>query len=205
MAADLERPLVAVANRVYEASGIEVPPRLIRVEPYVTQRGTTATEVRLSYRGPLSPAGDLPRVRFDLTADEAMVEPPTPRPVSHPYPDGLPEGARARSYSLPELLAEKLRALGDRCLPRDLYDVVNIHRRVASGLTGEGVLAILRVKCAHKSLAVPTLDSVRRLIGRGEIYTEWDNMLRHQVPALAPASEFVAELPDVFAWLDAGA
>jgi hypothetical protein len=58
--ADLERRLVAVANRVYEASGIEVPPRLIRVEPYVTQRGMTATEVRLSYRGPLSPAGDLP-------------------------------------------------------------------------------------------------------------------------------------------------
>jgi hypothetical protein len=61
------------------------------------------------------------------------------------------------------------------------------------------VLAILRLKCAYKSLGVPTLDSVRRLIERGEIHTAWDNMLRRQVPALAPARAFVAELP---AWLD---
>jgi len=134
-----------------------------------------------------------------------IVEPPSGRPVSHPYPDGLPEGACARSYSLHELMAEKLRALGDRCLPRDPYDVVNIHRRAAAGLAAERVLAVLRAKCAHKDLGVPNLDSVRRLIERGEIHAEWDNMLRHQVAALAPAREFVAGLADVFAWLEATA
>jgi len=64
---DLREQLAAAARRVYEASGIEVPLDLIRVQSYVTRRGTPATEVRLSYRGPLSARGDLPRVRLDLT------------------------------------------------------------------------------------------------------------------------------------------
>ena len=45
-----------------------------------------------------------------------------------------PAGPGPGEYSLAEILGEKLRALGDRCLPRDLYDVVNIHRRAGVGL-----------------------------------------------------------------------
>ena len=36
--------------------------------------------------------------------------------------------AEVLCYSLPELLGEKLRALAERCRPRDLYDVVHTHR-----------------------------------------------------------------------------
>lgn len=198
---DLREQLADAARRVYEASGIEVPLDLIRVQSYVTRRGTPATEVRLSYRGPLSARGDLPRVRLDLTLDEAVVRPPILRPVSHPYPDHLPGVARARSYSLAEILGEKLRALGDRCLPRDLYDVVSIHRRAEVGLHGADVREILHAKCAHKGLEVPTLASVLRQVDAGEIHSEWENMLRYQLPALPPAEAFVAELPRLFAWL----
>jgi predicted nucleotidyltransferase component of viral defense system len=200
-AAHLRERLAAVADRLYEASGIEVPLEHIRVESYVTRRGHPATEVRLSYRGPLAPRGDLPRVRLDLTLDEVVVQRPTLRSVAHPYPDRLPGAARARSYSLAEILGEKLRALGDRCLPRDLYDVVNIHRKAGVSLLAAEVLEILRAKCAHKALAVPTLASVQLDVSRGEIHAEWENMLRYQVPALPPADQFVAELPGLFAWL----
>ena len=53
------------------------------------------------------------------------------QPVAHPFSDVGSDGAvdhvaDVLCYSLPELLGEKLRALAERCRPRDLYDVVRI-------------------------------------------------------------------------------
>jgi len=41
-------------------------------------------------------------------------------------------------YSLVELFGEKLRALSERCRPRDLYDVVHMHRH--PDLVGRGAI-----------------------------------------------------------------
>ena len=46
------------------------------------------------------------------------------RPIRHLYPDELPAPATTRCYSLEEVFAEKIRALGQRGRPRDLYDVI---------------------------------------------------------------------------------
>lgn len=58
-----------IVDQVYEASGIEIPKEQIRFEAYTTTRGSQAIEGRVYYRGPRRPAGDLPRVKIDLTAD----------------------------------------------------------------------------------------------------------------------------------------
>ena len=86
-------------------------------------------EGRIYYRGPRRPGGDLPRIKVDLTADEVLIHDPVHREVTHPYSDGLPGPPRIACYSLPEIFGEKLGALAERCLPRDLYDVINIFRR----------------------------------------------------------------------------
>jgi predicted nucleotidyltransferase component of viral defense system len=146
----------AIGERIYEASGIEVPRELIRFEAYTTRRGRRAVEGRVSYRGPLQPRGDLPRVKLDLTADEVLVQDPVARQVTHPFTDGLPADATVRCYSIAEVFAEKIRALSDRCLPRDLYDVVSIHRHPDLALEASSVYGILERKCAYKGIGVPT-------------------------------------------------
>lgn len=57
------------------------------------------------------------------------------RPVAHPYTDN-PEGRMAaRCYAFEEVFGEKIRALGERTRPRDLYDVVNLFRNDALRLS----------------------------------------------------------------------
>jgi predicted nucleotidyltransferase component of viral defense system len=190
-----------IGGRIYEASGIEVPRELIRFEAYTTRRGRRAVEGRVSYRGPLQPRGDLPRLKLDLTADEILVQEAVPRQVAHPFTDGLPDGATIQCYSMSEVFAEKIRALSERCLPRDLYDVVSIHRHPDLALEPRDVHSVLQRKCAHKGIAVPTLEAINQLIATGELAGEWENMLRHQLPELPPFAAFLAELQSLFEWL----
>ena len=96
------------------------------------KRGKPTIEGRLGYLGPLGMPTP-PKVKLDLTADEVIVRRLDLRPVMHPFSDAPSSPAAGHlahvvCYSLPELLGEKIRALAERCRPRDLYDVVHTHR-----------------------------------------------------------------------------
>lgn len=170
------------------------------------KRGQPTIQARIAYVGPLA-SPQTPKVKLDLTADEVLVRPLERRPVFHPFTDLDASGhsdhlTDVLSYSLPELMGEKLRALAERCRPRDLYDVIHTHRH--PDLIGQEreVLAVLVEKCAHAGIETPTLESMRATAFRSEIETEWENMLGHQLPYLPPFETFWAELDDVFAWLE---
>lgn len=197
---DLDRlvPLVQrMLVRVSERSGIDfsvAEPRF-RVRP-----SGTSVEGRVYYRGPrqtTTPGS----VKLDLSADEQVVRPPVLRSIAHPYPDPLPPPGSVRCYSFEEVFAEKLRAMGQRGRPRDLYDIINLFRRNDLRLHGTLVRDVLVEKCRIKSVDVPTADSVASAPHRAELDAEWANMLGHQLPALPPLEQFVEELPDLFAWL----
>lgn len=98
-------------------------------------------------------------------------------------------------------MGEKLRALAERCRPRDLYDVIHTHRHPDLIGRQAEVLAVLIEKCAHAGIDVPDLESLRATAFRAEIETEWHNMLGHQLPYLPAFDTFWNELDDVFAWL----
>jgi predicted nucleotidyltransferase component of viral defense system len=191
-----------IADRVYEASGIEIPREQIRFEQYKTRRGSTAVEGRVYYRGPRRPGGDLPRVKIDLTADEVLVDSPILRGIAHPYTDEFPDPPRVTAYSLPEIFGEKLRALAERCLPRDLYDVIHLYRRVDLRGTPDVVRRILTEKCRYKEIPVPTVATIEAGPRRAELEAEWQHMLGHQLPELPPPEVFLAELRELFAWLE---
>jgi hypothetical protein len=106
-------------------------------------------------------------------------------------------------YSITELFAEKLRALAERCRPRDLYDVVHMHRHPDLIGRQKPVAAALARKCDHAGIDLPTLDTIRSSPFRQEIEAEWENMLGHQLPQpLPPFNGFWSDLDDVFRWLD---
>jgi predicted nucleotidyltransferase component of viral defense system len=110
------------------------------------------------YRGPIAPSGSLPRIKLDLTADEILVKTAVERVVAHPYSDVPPEGLRCRCYDFDEVFAEKLRALGERGRPRDLYDVVNPFRNGQFRDAGAAILSLLWRKCSYKGATVPSTD-----------------------------------------------
>ncbi len=116
---------------VYDRTGIEVPADAQRFDLHRNPRGQLSCQARIAYRGPVSPRGsNMPRVKFDLTADELLVLPAVRLRVFHPYSDEPPEGIAIGSYAYEEAFAEKTRALAERARPRDLYDVVNLFRNV---------------------------------------------------------------------------
>ena len=134
--------------------------------------------------------------------NETVVHPPILREITHLFSDQLPEPGTVRTYSFEEIFAEKIRAMGDRCRPRDLYDVVNIFRRGDFRKHSHLVYEILIAKCDFKSIPVPTFELLETSPFRAELTSEWEHMLGHQLPELPPIGPFWEELEALLAWLE---
>jgi len=201
-AAFLSECIADVARWVYEASGLELPESARKFEVFRNPRGKAAAQARIGYRGPLARVGEVPRIKLDLASDEALVLPPVRRRIHHPYSDDPEEGLSALCYAYEEVFAEKMRALAERMRPRDLYDVVHLHRRRDLQPDCVQVRTTLRRKCEFKGIEIPTFDALAERAERAELESEWANMLAHQLPALPPFAQFWSELPEVFAWIE---
>jgi hypothetical protein len=189
--------LAGLLDRVEQETGIVLSsrPPVVRMRP----DGRTA-EGRIYYRGPRGAPGEA-RVKLDLTYDETVVEEPVRRPIAHAYDEPLPGDGAVRCYAFVEVFAEKIRALGQRTRPRDLYDVVNLYRRADLREDRDLVLGVLERKCAYKDVPLPTLETVMAADRVAELRTDWQAMLAHQLPVLPPIDEFLATLEGVFDWL----
>ena len=194
---DVLEAISRVLDRVYQESGIDSTLR----RPVSRKRPKgIAAEARVYYRGPRNTPGPA-SVKFDLTNDELLVRPPVLRTVYHEYPDTLPSPGMVRCYSFEELFAEKLRAMGERSRPRDLYDIVNLFRRPDFRQHADLVLDVFKQKCQAKGIPVPSAESIRASSMFAELESEWGNMLAHQLRALPNFDHFWAEVPRIFAWL----
>ena len=188
-----------IAEWMYDHSGIDISAQSPRFRAYRNPRGGLQIEGRVYYRGPMQPRGSVPRVKLDLTADERIVLPPVERDVAHPYSDYPEDGMSARTYPLTELVGEKIRALGERARPRDLYDVISLFRGQDLRLEASAVLQVLREKCEFKGIPVPDAASLQFF--KEEMEGDWEAMLGHQLPAVPPIESFWSAIPEFFTWL----
>jgi len=190
--------LTEMLDGIEQASGLTLlsRPPVVRMRP-----GGRSAEGRVYYRGPRGAPGEA-RVKLDLTYDELVVEDTERRTISHAYDDGLPGDGSVRSYAFVEVFAEKLRALGQRSRPRDLYDVVNLYRRADLRDERALVRTVLERKCEYKGVAVPTLEAITAADKAADLRADWAAMLEHQLPTLPPIDEFVDTLELLFAWLE---
>jgi predicted nucleotidyltransferase component of viral defense system len=172
-AVDVEPRLRSVLQQITEEAGID-----FSVEPLRLQESSDGRycEGRVFYRGPLG-ARNPSRIKVDLSTHEKVVRPTVLRPIAHPYPDVLPSPAMVRCYLFEELFAEKIRAMGERARPRDLYDIIYLFRRPDFRRYPEVIRAVLAEKCESKGIAVPTHESVLILPQQQELESEWENML----------------------------
>jgi predicted nucleotidyltransferase component of viral defense system len=195
-------PAIArVLERVTDASGIDFSAMQPR---FRTRASGRSTEGRVYYRGPRA-APMAASIKLDLSRDEALARPAVPRPIAHAYDDELPEPATVLCYCFEEVFAEKIRAMGERSRPRDLYDIVNLYRRPDLRLQATEIRAVLIEKCTTKGVPVPTFASVQSSELVAELESEWANMLAHQLPVLPPFAQFWDELAALFPWLEGGA
>ena len=193
-----------IGEWIYEQAGVEIPEQLQEFELFQNPRGTVSCQGKLSYRGPIAPrAGALPRVKLDLTSDERLVLPPTERVVFHDYSDAPVERITVRCYAYEEAFGEKTRALAERTRPRDLYDVVNLYRNTEARPQPDVLLDVVRQKCEHRGIPVPTLAQLE--IHRGDLEGSWEPMLGHQLQALPPVESYWNALPEFLSWLETGA
>jgi predicted nucleotidyltransferase component of viral defense system len=195
-------PLISeVLARVNGACGIDFSVQ----EPRVRLRpGGRTAEGRVYYRGPRG-APTPARIKLDLSADEVLARPPVLRSIAHAYPDELPPTAQVRCYAFEELFAEKIRAMGERSRPRDLYDIVNLFRREDLRLEQGLIRSTLERKCESKGIDLPTHDAIDSSPLRVELESEWESMLGHQLPVLPPFEQFWEEAEVLFQWLEGDA
>jgi predicted nucleotidyltransferase component of viral defense system len=199
LAADDVLPILrGLLDRVNQASGIDFSVEAPRLRLRNARR---AAEGRVYYIGPRGTPGPA-SIKLDLDGEEGVLRPTQWRPIAHAYDDGLPGPATVQCYSFLEVFAEKLRAMGERGRPRDLYDIVNLFRLADLRPEPETLRSLFAEKCDRKGIAVPTFASLQASETRAELASEWASMLAHQLPKLPPLASFWRELESLFRWLE---
>ena len=84
----------------------------------------------------LGPRGDkrAASIKLDISSGEKIIFPTIQRKILHSYSNELPQPTTVRCYAFEEIFAEKLRAMGERGRPRDLYDIVFLFRYKKSNI-----------------------------------------------------------------------
>ena len=196
----LTQQFTEIAEWLYEACGIKLPQDRFKFDIYENPRGKKSCQGRI-YCGSYFASGkkSMPRVKLDLTVDEVLVMPPSRQTVIHSYSDVPGNSIHVNCYSYPEVFGEKVRALGERGRPRDLYDVINLYRN--DQLPAPAIIDdLLAQKCAYKEIEKPKLADMGRY--RAALTQNWEPMLAHQLPALPAFELYWDALPEFFAWLE---
>ncbi len=107
--------------------------------------------LKLNYTGPLAKASGIKNViKVDLTQDEPIIGKTETKRIISIYPDD-PE-ASIKSYSLEEIMAEKMRSILERGKSRDYFDVWKLLKLYSSRMSQPEVTRIFLKKCDHKQL-----------------------------------------------------
>jgi predicted nucleotidyltransferase component of viral defense system len=194
--------LKELSEWTYEETGIEIPLKGLSVEFYTNLQGSLSAQAKLSYLGPLKQKqrNSLPTIKLDLTPHEKVVLIPEQREIFHHYSD-KPNSPKAFCYGYEEIFAEKLRALAERARPRDLYDIIHLYQERQRLREKSKFLESLEQKCSFKKMSLPNLETIERHPQKATFFSEWENMLSHQLPTLKPFEVFWDQLPHIFNWL----
>lgn len=184
---EILRDLAPVYAGVCDASGIEFG--FDREDRHAHENSYT---FYLRYNGPL-PAGGT--VKVDITIREQLVFPLENRPVLRAYEEfaDLPDGRVVQTYSLAEIMSEKVVALADRARnePRDLYDLWYLSSCGDTDLAS--LVPAISTKLAFRNMPGAGLqEAILRKEAR--LKALWSARLAYQMAALPPFDQVFREL-----------
>ncbi len=184
----LQSSVLLIAKWVYQNTGIEIDTNRSIFESLKNSSNQLILQGRIFYHGPASPTSPRawPRIKFDITSDEVVVNPPELHTINHPYSDGSSiKDLKVHTYNFYDLLAEKTRALFDRTRPRDLYDVVEIIKRTPK-IDQTQFKHALKEKCLYKNIHSLDLEALKL----EACASGWKDQLSHQLHELPPFEEY---------------
>jgi predicted nucleotidyltransferase component of viral defense system len=139
--AQVNQALGEMTATVEDASGLDLSTREFVLK---TRNNGRALEGHVYYLGPAG-STKTAKLKLDISGTEVVVRPTVTIPIRHGFPDTLPGPATIRAYCFEEVFAEKIRAMGERGRPRDLYDIVNLYRHRGLRRDAQEIRAVLRV------------------------------------------------------------
>jgi len=181
-----------------QESGIDFS---VRDPSYDVSTDRPSVHAKVYFRGPRATPTPI-ALKVDIELAEPLIRPPVLRTIGHPYSDTLAPPDSIYCYGLEELFGEKLRALGDRYRPRDLYDAIYLFRRADVHAEADLVSEVLSAKCLAKDIPLPSLDRLQAPQCIAELREHWPHMLGHQLGQLPSFDDYFGELERMFAWLD---
>ena len=165
----LRRHLPGICRRI--ATHADIPfdlPQIRIVDRATPDADCRATEVRVYFQG-LARSIRM-RAKFDISAYEAIALPLQYHPLRHPFSDAAACQVTVQTYSLEEVLAEKLRSWIQRTRTRDLYDIVALIDSAAVPIVEQNIRTAFWRKTIYKAvpwcgrqemLYAPKLDHIR--------------------------------------------
>ncbi|MBN2317055.1 MAG: nucleotidyl transferase AbiEii/AbiGii toxin family protein [Sedimentisphaerales bacterium] len=150
-----------VCQNVSEKSGIEFYQDQTRVNEYETpDSDCKAIDGRVYFKGFAGDSSLKMRIKFDISDYERIVLPLQTHNIIHGYSDSPYCNAEILSYSLEEILAEKLRSWIQRTRARDLFDVVKILQSKKIPISKTSVLSTFFKKTLFKNVPFAGRDEM---------------------------------------------
>lgn len=164
----------------YDGPDFHVQP--IHFEVVDDEYGNESYQARIYYRGPLRWGGSPRTVKLDITRAEAILLPVNEKQIIHSYSDQASfADINLPCYSLEEVIAEKIRAVGGQrrfAVSRDLYDIYNL---ISTGIDVNAVKQILPRKFEIKGLTMKGIDVNNLKIRRSAFELDWERRLGYLV------------------------
>ena len=168
---------------IREHDGPDFTVQPFRFEVIDDEYGKESYQIRAYYRGPLSWGGSPRTIKLDVTRAERVLLPTLDLKIFHPYSDEkIFDEFELSCYSLEEVMAEKIRAIGGQrrfAISRDLYDIYNL---MESGVNIDALKQILPEKFASKGLNLKKVDLRSLANRRTEFELDWNRRLQYLVP-----------------------
>jgi predicted nucleotidyltransferase component of viral defense system len=130
---------------------------------------------------------------------ELLLFPKVEQPLIHLFSDANAITCKVPCYSIPEILAEKMRALlqRNRGEARDYFDLWYIKNNVDS-IDWEVVKTAFVDKCAFKHIEFKGVDDFFRPERMKQVAITWEKRLSHQLPENADRNLILSELQVFF-------
>jgi len=156
-----------------------------------TQHETGNFSFYLSYTGPLGGAGANKDIKVDISQDELIYNDPVEKRIINSYSDLEKVECRILSYTLGEVIAEKMRSLMQRTAPRDIYDLWFLFEK--EGLDIEDYVFAFQEKALFKGYESNELTAV--VVQKKIIFSrQWQLHLSNQMTDIPDFNDVWREL-----------
>lgn len=153
--------LNSICRVITEASGIgfNTDRTSVKVKP-TPDKDCSALDGRVYFKGFAGDSSLTMRIKFDISEYEKIILPTQHLPIIHSYSDVAACRKLILTYSLEEVLAEKLRSWIQRTRSRDLFDLVKIIQSDSVAISRAKILSTFLQKTIFKQIPTAGRDEM---------------------------------------------